>query len=208
MINEYEQKMLSFVQKEMTQDAAHDINHVLRVVKSAKQLCQSEQAVAEIVVPAAYLHDCVSLAKNHPQRNQSSVMAAEKAIAFLKKIDYPEKWFDGIYHAIAAHSFSAGIKPETPEACIVQDADRLDALGAIGITRWMQVTTQLGTPLYHPHDAFCDNREPDDKQYAVDHFYVKLLRLADTFNTQSAKTEAEKRTRFMLSFLDQLRAEV
>jgi len=191
MMNEYEQKMLSFVEKEMTQDAAHDINHVLRVVKSAKQLCQPEQAIAEIVVPAAYLHDCVSLAKNHPQRSQSSVLAAEKAIAFLKEINYPKKWFDGIYHAIAAHSFSAGIKPETTEASIVQDADRLDALGAIGITRWMQVSTQLGTPLYHPQDAFCDNRQPDDKQYAVDHFYVKLLRLADTFNTQSAKTEAE-----------------
>lgn len=203
-----EEKLKTFIKSEMKQDLAHDMNHVLRVVNNAKSLCAKENAIFEVVVPAAYLHDCFSFEKNHPERSKSSVMAAKKAILFLKSISYPEIYFDGISHAIEAHSYSANIQATTIEAKIVQDADRLDALGAIGISRCLQVSTKLNRPLYHHEDPFCLIRTPDDSNFAIDHFYTKLLNIENAMNTDSAKIEAKKRTTFMKDFLSNLESEI
>nr|WP_202612670.1 HD domain-containing protein [Vibrio toranzoniae] len=192
----------------MTQDAAHDISHIKRVVKTAKALCANEQAKLEVVLPAAYLHDCFTFPKNHPDRAQSSQMAADKAISFLQSIDYPTSYLDEIHHAIVTHSYSANITPETLEAQIVQDADRLDSLGAIGIARCLYVGQNFNAELYNHKDPFAKQRDLDDKHYSVDHFYVKLFKLAETMNTESAKLEANKRTDYMRGFLDQLASEV
>lgn len=161
-----------------------------------------------MVITAAWLHDCVMLPKNHPERAQSSVKAADKAMVFLRSIDYPESHLNAIHHAIVAHSFSADVKPLTLEAQIVQDADRLDALGAIGVTRCIQVSANLDLPIYSTDDPFCDSRTPDDGKYTIDHFYTKLFLIADCVNTVSAKTEANQRTQFMLSYLEQLHHEI
>ena len=206
--NKIEKHFIEFIQSEMQQDLAHDLNHVLRVVKTAKTLCASEGAKLEVVLPAAYLHDCFSFPKNHPDRAKSSKIAADKALEFLASIDYPAKYFEAIHHAIVAHSFSAKIKPETLEAQIVQDADRLDALGAIGVARCIQVSSSLGVGLYDAEDPFSQNRELNDRQFTIDHFYTKLFKLKDTMNTQSAIVEAEKRTVFMKEYLTQLGAEI
>lgn len=208
MMARFEQQILAFVNQQMQQDQAHDINHILRVVKAAKQLCLSEGARLDVVLPAAYLHDCVSLPKNHPSRSLSSLLAAEKAQQFLRTIDYPSEYLADISHAIVAHSYSANIPPETLEAKIVQDADRLDALGAIGIARCIQISCELGVELYDSYDAFCLQRQPDDRRFAIDHFYVKLFKLTETMNTQAAKVEAQQRMAFMKAFLAQLEHEV
>ena len=121
VLEQFEYQMLNFAKQEMTQDAAHDISHIKRVVKTAKSLCAQEQAELEVVLPAAYLHDCFTYPKNHPERATSSKVAADKAIAFLKSIDYPAHHLDAIHHAIVTHSYSANITPETVEAQIVQD---------------------------------------------------------------------------------------
>lgn len=208
MVETYEKQFCEFIELEMQQDLAHDLNHVLRVVKTAKQLCKLEGAKLEVVLPAAYLHDCFSFAKNHPDRASSSKVAADKALTYLGEIGYPQEYFSQISHAIVAHSFSANVKPETLEAQIVQDADRLDALGAIGIARCLQVSTNLGVSLYHSADPFARHRELNDKLHSVDHFYVKLLKLKDSMNTPSAKEEAERRTAFMQTYLKQLDSEI
>ena len=156
-------------------DVAHDITHIERVVRVAIQLCEAENANMAIVLPAAWLHDCVAVAKNHPDRAKASTMAADKAIGFLKGLGYDANLFEEIHHAIAAHSFSANIKIKTLEAQIVQDADRMDALGAIGVSRCMKVGGSIGRLLYSPDDPFCTTREPDDKKFTLDHFFIKLL---------------------------------
>lgn len=207
-VSVFEERFLAYIKQEMQQDLAHDLNHVKRVVKLAKQLCVEEGAIEGVVVPAAYLHDCFSFAKDHPERRQSSRLAADKAIKFLSQIDYPVDHYDGIHHAIVAHSYSAQVTPTTLEAKIVQDADRLDALGAIGIARCIQVSVVLNRPLYAEEDPFCSEREPDDACYTLDHFYTKLLKLAATMNTSSAQREAEKRTGFMEAYLAQLANEM
>ncbi|MCA1772190.1 MAG: HD domain-containing protein [Halomonas sp.] len=208
MVEHYEHQFISFINAEMEQDPAHDLNHVFRVVKTAKSLCEMEGAKLEVVLPAVYLHDCFSFPKNHPYRARSSYIAPEKALDFLAAIDYPSEYHTDIGHAIVAHSYSANVYPQTIEAQIVQDADRLDALGAIGIARCLQVSTRLGMGLYDPEDPFCDVRAPNDRINTVDHFYTKLLKIAETINTQSAKQEAEKRTAFMKQYLVQLGAEI
>ncbi|EDM60294.1 HD domain-containing protein [Vibrio parahaemolyticus] len=207
-LSQLEPLFLEFMQQEMQVDAAHDIEHVKRVVKTAKQLCDEENADIAIVLPAAYLHDCFTYPKDHPNRKQSSAIAAKKAIAYLESIQYPQHYHDAIAHAIEAHSFSANIRPNTLEAQIVQDADRLDALGAIGVTRCIQVSTHFNAQLYNDNDMFAKERELNDKQFTVDHFQTKLFKIVDTMNTESAKLEANKRKAFMQTYLKQLYDEV
>ncbi|CAI2296385.1 HD domain-containing protein [Vibrio parahaemolyticus] len=207
-LSQFEPLFLEFMQQEIQVDAAHDIEHVKRVVKTAKQLCDEENADIAIVLPAAYLHDCFTYPKDHPNRKQSSAIAAKKAIAYLESIQYPQHYHDAIAHAIEAHSFSANIRPNTLEAQIVQDADRLDALGAIGVTRCIQVSTHFNAQLYNDNDMFAKERELNDKQFTVDHFQTKLFKIVDTMNTESAKLEANKRKAFMQTYLKQLYDEV
>ncbi|MCZ7668114.1 MAG: HD domain-containing protein [Chloroflexi bacterium] len=189
-------------------DPAHDLAHIHRVVRNAITLAAPEQADLAIVLPAAWLHDCVIIPKDSPRRSQSSRLAAETAVSYLQSIAYPGHYLDAIAHAIAAHSFSAGIPPRTVEAKVVQDADRLDAIGAIGIARCFMVGGVMGRILYQESDPFCAEREPDDRVSTVDHFYTKLFTLLNTMQTTAGRAEAERRTQFMQTFLEQLGKEI
>ncbi len=192
----------------MASDPAHDISHVQRVVQNTIRLTREENGNAAVTVPAAWLHDCVSVAKDSPLRAQASKLAATEAIRFLESINYPAELLPQIHHAIEAHSFSANIETNTLDARIVQDADRLEAVGAIGITRCFLTGGSLGTALYEPSDPFAENRDPDDRRYTLDHFYCKLLGLMETMKTEAGKAEAIKRTEYMRGFLGQLRMEI
>jgi uncharacterized protein len=189
-------------------DPSHDILHIRRVVATALKLAEQEGAAAEIVLPAAYFHDFVTIPKNDARRAQASTLSGAAAAEYLSGIGYPARYIDAVRHAIAAHSFSAGIAPETLEAKIVQDADRLDSLGAIGVARCFTTSALLGRPYYEEADPFSERRAPDDKIYTVDHFYVKLLKLAEGLHTRSAREEGKRRLAFMQAWLAQLRAEL
>lgn len=204
----FERQFEAYILEQEIHDAAHDINHIKRVVKTAKQLAQSESADMAVVLPAAWLHDCVTFPKNHPDNKRSSVLAADKAIAFLESIDYPTQYFEEIHHAICAHSYSAKIEAKTVAAKVVQDADRLDGLGAIGVARCMLVAGKLGSKIYHHQDPFCEEREADSKVAAVDHFYEKLFKTAKTMQTQAGLSEAENRVEFMKQYLARLEQEM
>ncbi len=185
-------------------DAAHDFEHIRRVVTNAVMLAGVEQADLAIVLPAAWLHDCVIIPKDSPLRNQASMLAANAANTFLETIAYPAHYLPEIHHAIAAHSFAAQITPRTLEAKVVQDADRLDSLGAIGLARCLMLGGAMGRRLYDPQAPFPQDRPPDDRSNTIDHFFVKLLRLADQMHTRSGRAEALTRTDFLRAFLRQL----
>lgn len=189
-------------------DPAHDFLHIRRVVNTAIELAREERADLMIVVPAAYFHDFVSIPKNDPRRTQASALSAEAAAEYLGSAGYPTRYLDAIRHAIAAHSFSAGIPCETMEAKVVQDADRLDSLGAIGIARCFTTTALMGRPYYAEQDLFAENRAPDDQSYAVDHFFVKLFKVSETLQTASARSEGARRVAFLQEYLKQLRSEI
>jgi uncharacterized protein len=189
-------------------DAAHDPGHARRVVRNARKLAATKGARLEVVVPAAWLHDCVTVPKDSPQRAQASRLAADEAVRWLREWGCAEALLPEIAHAIEAHSFSAGLAPRTLEAKVVQDADRLEALGAVGLARCLMLGGALGRPLHAPEDPFCEHRTPDDRASTVDHFYTKLLRLADTMQTEGGRREARQRTEFLQAFLAQLRREI
>lgn len=201
-------RCFEFLSQSQPSDGAHDLAHIKRVIKNTLYLTVIEEANSEITLPAACLHDCISLPKNDPRRSEGSRLAARAASGFLEEIDYPSDLIPEVEHAIEAHSFSAGIPCRTLEARIVQDADRLDALGAVGIARCFLVGGHLGRPLFDPDDPFCEQREPDDGAFTVDHFYTKLLKLPGTMQTAAGRAEAERRAAIMRRYLDDLRKEI
>jgi uncharacterized protein len=189
-------------------DAAHDLGHVRRVVRTAESLAAREGARLEVVTPAAWLHDCMSVPKDSPQRAAGSTLAATRALGWLREWGWPPELLPEIAHAIEAHSFSARIAPRTIEAKVVQDADRLDALGAVGLARCLMLGGALGRPLYVADDPFCERRPPDDAASCVDHFYTKLLKLEGTMQTASGREEAARRTKVLREFLAELKGEL
>jgi uncharacterized protein len=207
-LSSWEERCAAFLHTSAAGDAAHDLEHTRRVVANARALARDEGADLAVVLPAAWLHDCITVPKDSPQRPLASRLAAATAAAFLEKVGYPADLIPAIAHAIIAHSFTAGIPPATVEACVVQDADRLDALGAVGIARCLMLGAMLGRPLYNPGEPFPTARPPDDAIASLDHFYTKLLGLAGTMVTAAGRAEAEARTVFMRAYLRQLGHEI
>lgn len=189
-------------------DAAHDAEHIRRVVANARRLCREENANLWVVLPAAYLHDCVHVPKSSPDRARASRLAAQAAVQFLEQAGYPGSYLPAIFHAVEAHSFTANIAPQTLEAQVVQDADRLDALGAIGLSRCLMLGGAMGRDLYDPVEPFPITRPADDSRSNIDHFYTKLLHLAERMTTKAGRQEAERRTEFLRAFLAQLKSEL
>jgi len=189
-------------------DPAHDFEHVLRVYVNAEKICTKEKVEKKLVLTATLLHDIVSFPKTDQRSKTSSTKSAVKAKIILKKLNYSIDEIKIIIDAIESHSFSKNKKPTTKEGKILQDADRLDALGAIGIARTFAVAGAENRSFYNPNDPFCSSRKADDKLWAVDHFFKKLLLLEAKMNTKSAKIEAKRRTKIIKIFLNDLKQEI
>jgi uncharacterized protein len=203
----FRQKIRS-VCRESSFDPAHDILHVERVVRSARELARAAGADEAVVIPAAWLHDCVVVPKNDPRRSQASRLSAQAAIEFLRSVDYPAEFYDRIAHAVEAHGFSAGIEPRTLEARIVQDADRLDGLGAVGLARLFITSGLLRRPMYSETDPFCTSREPDDGAFTIDHIYRKLFVVCDSLKTEAGRIEGRRRRAILECYLADLSREL
>jgi uncharacterized protein len=114
----------------------------------------------------------------------------------------------GVRHAIHAHSFSAGVKAETAEAMILQDADRMEAVGAIGLARVFYTAGQLSTGLFDTTDPLAERRQADDGRFALDHFQLKLLRLPAMMNTATGRRIAEERANYLRDFVERICGEI
>jgi uncharacterized protein len=196
------------VKEIMDNDSAHDFEHVMRVYKNAQKICTLEKANEKLILSAALLHDIVSYPKSDKRSKLSSIQSAKKSEQILKKYNFSKEEISIISDAIRDHSFSQNTMPRTLEGKILQDADRLDALGAIGIARVFATSGSLKRPFYNIDDPFCKTRTPDDKTWTVDHFFQKLLQLESLMNTKSGKAEAKKRTGILKEFLKQLKQEI
>lgn len=190
-------------------DGSHDLSHYRRVWSLAQRIAAGVTGPVDrlVVLAAAYFHDVVSIEKSDPRRAQASLLAAEQARTMLAAMEFPADRIEAVAHAIHAHSFSAGVPPETIEAKIIQDADRIEALGAIGIARTFYVAGRMGSQLFHPDDPLGESRPHDDRTYAVDHFFLKMLRLPDTMQTEPGRAIAHERAAVVARFLDDLAAE-
>ncbi len=196
------QQIKRYVQEYMNHPG-HKYSHVMRVFNTCKKICNIYPNIdKEVLLPAALLHDIarademVGKIKNHAEEG------AYRAVDYLKSIGYPLDKIDKIFSAIRTHRWSEGLTPTTLEGKILQEADRIDAIGAIGIIRTTLHNKKI--QLYHPKDPFAENRTLDDNKYAIDHFFVKLLKIRDTITTKEVRKEADARHNYMIKFLNQL----
>ena len=190
-------------------DPAHDLQHILRVYKNAELIGKREGADMEVLLAAVLLHDIVVYPKGSAKSSKSADDSADMAEKILKGYGVSKEKIDRISYCIRTHSYSRRLVPATLEGKILQDADRLDALGAIGIARTFSVGSSEDRMFYNPDDPFWKTgREPDDWQWTLDHFQAKLLKLKDSMHTKAAQEMAEERTRFMEQFIEQLKKEL
>jgi len=175
-------------------DGAHDLNHFERVWRNAQSLlAHYPQADALVVLAACYLHDLVNVPKDDPRRSRASRLSAELASERLAAMAFPADRIPAVAHAIEAHSFSAGVPATTLEARIVQDADRLDGLGAVGLARMFYIAGRMGSALAHGSDPLAHDRQLDDKSYSLDHIEAKLARLPGMMQTDAGRALGEAR---------------
>lgn len=192
--------------------AGHDLAHFLRVtlwtLKISSAEFESDAVDAREAIAAALLHDIVNVPKNSPLRKEASRLCAEKAESILPSHGFSSQAIARICEAIRCHSFSRGEVPKTPLAKALQDADRLEALGSIGIMRCISVGTQMKTDFFHSADPWAKQRSLDDARFSIDHFFVKLLKLPETMTTRAGRTEALQRAETMKAFLKKLGEEL
>lgn len=197
----WQPRLIDIITQSADDDGAHDVNHLLRVWAVARTLlAEHDEADALVVLAACMLHDIVNLPKDHPERAQASIYAAQQACERLQYAGFPAERLDAVAHAIEAHSFSARIEPRTIEAKIVQDADRMDALGAVGLARLFYIAGRMGTALAHPDDPLAVSREPDDTRYALDHIDIKLATLPASMRTDAARRMGQARLQWLRDF--------
>ncbi len=200
-------RLRGIVAQRMETDPAHDLAHLDRVWVNA-QAISDDQTNMLVLLAACYLHDLVNLPKDDPDRHLASRRSATDSEPILRDLGYNQDQTRAIQHAIEAHSFSANIAPNTDEARILRDADRLDALGAIGIARNFSVSGALGRSLYDPADPFAANRPLEDLKFSIDHWKVKLLSLPDGMLTETGRILAQNRAERMIRYLEDLSEEI
>ena len=191
-------------------DKAHDVAHLRRVWLTAQRIMKETPADELVVLTGCYFHDIVNLPKNHPERHLASAKAAVETRRILRDVfpDFPQEKHDAVSHAVHAHSFSANVVAETLEAKIVQDADRLESLGAIGLARVFYVSGALGRSLFDSVDPLGKERPLNDMQWALDHFQKKLLKLPETMHTQEGRRLARHNADFLVTYMAKLCAEL
>lgn len=189
-------------------DGAHDLAHCRRVARLASELAAEAGADAEACMAAALLHDLVYLAKNHPDSSGTARQGAELARTWCRDIPALAGRAELIADAVGSHSYSGGARAGSPEAAVLQDADRLEALGAIGLARVFATGGAMGAGLWHAEDPWGQTRELDDKAWSLDHFPRKLLKLAAAMNTPGGQRLAVAREKVLRDFLRALEAEL
>jgi uncharacterized protein len=186
----------------------HDFAHVLRVQKLCKAIGEKENANMLVLLASALLHD---LGRDYERKNPAidhAKKSADIAKEILCKVGFPEEKIPSTLYAIAVHRFRKGVTPTTLEARILQDADRIDISGAVGIATTFAFGGVHNSEMYNSGDPFAENRNLDDSSYVLDHFYTKLLNLPETMHTTTGREIAERRRGFMQHFLEEFRTEI
>jgi uncharacterized protein len=189
-------------------DPAHDWSHARRVLRLALEIGETESCDLQVVAAASLLHDVVQLGKDTETSAQAGRVSAVLAVDVLLDAGAPTTLVPAVSEAIASHNYSLGIAAPSIESAVLQDADRLDALGAVGLARTWTMTGVMGR-------AFADHREPlprsrplDDRRFALDHFVGRLLSLHLSLNTARGREIAQSRRRLVETHFAELLEEL
>jgi len=199
--------VLAEVRARSSGDPGHDLHHALRVALWTLRLVGG-RVNPRLAVAAALLHDVVNVPKSSPERSRASEQSAKVAQRLLAEHGFSHDDCVLVGEAIVDHSFSRGATPRSVLGRALQDADRLEALGALGLMRCISTGASMGADYFDPNDPWAEHRELDDRRHSVDHFFTKLLRLPFSMQTDAGKREAERRAAFLRQFLEQLASEL
>ncbi len=180
-------KIREFAQSHLENDDLHGLGHINRVIENLKRICNEYKMESAVLESLGWLHDIGRKYEQSRGRNHAEI-SAELAIPFLKTLGISDPSLKNMEHAILAHSFSLNIMPQTLEAKILRDADRLDAIGAVGIFRVCTYTFQRNQPLSE----------------IILHIDEKLLKLKDTLETEPGRAIAQKRHQIIAEYKEWL----
>jgi uncharacterized protein len=187
-------------------DAIHDFDHVLRVLALAEHLALEEGADLEIVRTATMLHD---VARGHGDRMSADHAQAGAEFARRLLAGQPGEKIEAVAHAIAAHRFRSGPSPQTLEAKVLHDADKLDAIGAIGVARAFAFGGHEGQRLWaEVADDYEESQDTRRQHTPVHEYQFKLIKIKERLLTQSARDIAQGRHDFMVAYFERLDQEV
>ena len=188
-------------------DSVHDFEHVLRVYRMAERIAESEGADLDIVRAAALLHDAEGAAPGHESRADHHHASAEFAAHILASEGWTPERVAAVQHCIRAHRYRGTEKPETLEAKILFDADKLDVLGAIGAARVIGYSSLAGEPFYEPPSKqFLETgKEAEGEAHSAYHEHLfKLRKVRDRMFTVTARAIAEERLKYLDEFFERL----
>jgi len=194
-------------------ELAHDRFHIRRVHAWAVRLAPEAGADPDLAGAAALVHDLVFVPKNSAERSEGGERSAAAAPLVLGEAAYIGGEIAAIVDAVRTSSWSRGLAPSGPLGAVLQDADRLDAIGALGLMRNLACSQHMAKPslggFYHPEDPLAASGRPlDDKIWATDHVFAKLLKLAAGMHTVTARVEAQRRHSFLLAWVAELELEL
>jgi uncharacterized protein len=209
-LRQWNRRCLAFViEHYQPSESAHGIDHLLRVLRTCFKIAEEyRDADRTVLLIAAYFHDFISFPKNAALSEVASTLSADYILSIVARWNLSEDQKRKLHGAIACHSFSADIKGSTIESDILYDADKIDALGAVGLARLFGVSGSIGSDLYNFYDPFFEARELDDKKYALDHIYKKLLSLPEKMRTTKGREIANDRIPFIKEFLANFKSEI
>ncbi len=191
-------------------DPVHGFDHVLRVLSMAEHLAAAEGADADIVRAAALLHDASGAETGGKGRAEHQYLSAEFAKHVLEAEGWPPDRIAAVQHCIRAHRFRGDERPESLEAKVVFDADKLDVIGAFGVARTLAYDVVMGWPFYaEPSEQFRETgkKEEGETHSSYHEFIFKLGKIKERLYTKTAIQIAEGRQKFLNSFFEELDAE-
>jgi len=179
----------------------HSKSHVERVYNLAVRIAKEERADLDVVKAAVLLHDIARAMEDEGKIEDHATEGAKMARKVFEEAHFPKEKIDKVTYCIEVHRFKKGVEAESLEAKILQDADRLDILGAIGLARVFTRGGWENNPIYDP--SISPKEKYDGKSLtSVNHIYEKILKVKDTINTDTAKKIAEERHKFVEQFLE------
>lgn len=198
--------------KELLSDGSggHDYDHTMRVIRNAELLLGEEpEADRETVLFAALLHDCAR-PEEHASKGKicHARKGAEVAAALMKEEKLPEEFCRAVAEAVRTHRYRDGILPETPEAKILFDADKLDSLGAVGLGRAFLFAGSCGARVHNTPEEALSNAAYGPEDTAYREYLVKLRRLPEAMLTPAGRRLGEERLKFMEMFFKRLDLEI
>jgi len=201
-------KLKEKIQIYFEEGGSHAFDHTQRVYNMAIKLAKSQNVNIDIIKASALLHDIARLKEDNNEVKCHAETGAEMARTILKEMNFPADEIEKVCYAIKVHRQSKGINPETKEAKILQDADRLDALGAITIARMFSTGGKINRPIYKPNTPLGEINSRYNSASTIHGFHGKILKITpDSFHTEKAKKIAKKRYDFVVKFLKEFEAE-